>query len=66
MKTIVMTTESATPVKMGQAGIFETGKAVTVADDALAGSLLKRSFPKFKEANAKSVSTKQQEVIENA
>ena len=49
MKKIVMTTESPTPVSMGAAGVFETGKEVLVDDGELAGQLLNRSFPKFVE-----------------
>lgn len=64
MKTIVMTTESATPVTMQGAGRFETGKPQLV-DDAVAESLLKRSFPTFQEVSEK-VSRKAQEVIEHA
>ena len=46
MKQIVMTTESPTPVMMGAAGTFETGKPRDIDDD-LAEKLLVRSFPNF-------------------
>lgn len=49
MKRIVMITETTETVKMGDAGQFKTGIPVDV-DDALADALLKRQYPKFKEA----------------
>lgn len=49
MKSIVMTTKLPEPITMGDAGVFETGKARDNIDDALADQLLKRQFPKFKE-----------------
>lgn len=49
MKNIVMTTETKEALKMGKAGVFKTGVPVPVADDALADSLLQRTYPKFEE-----------------
>lgn len=65
MKTIVMTTESVTPVNMQGAGRFETGKPQTV-ENAVAESLLKRNFPKFQEVSAKGNRQTPQEVNEHA
>jgi hypothetical protein len=57
MKKIVMTTETKETVNMGPAGCFKTGVPVPVDDDALADSLLKRSFPKFEEYMGKEKKT---------
>ena len=48
MKRIIMTTVTEETVKMGSFE-FKTGEAVPVDDEA-AESLLKREYPKFKEA----------------
>lgn len=53
MKTIVMTTESPSPVNMDAAGVFETGVARQIDNDELADLLLGRSFPEFKEVTEK-------------